>query len=99
MRPDFGHSVSQIQNQGREPDLTLPLPIRHGRVAAPSRDSDHTACTPQRCRNLPGADFTCKAWDGQARFGIFRGSRFTSLPALPVSVPVPAGVFAGTVAW
>jgi len=37
--------------------------------------------------------------DGQSRFGIFRGSRFTALPALPVSVPVPAGVLVGTVAW
>jgi hypothetical protein len=40
-----------------------------------------------------------QAWDGHARFGIFRGSHFTALPALPVSVPVPAGVLAGTVAW
>jgi hypothetical protein len=39
------------------------------------------------------------AWDGHVRFGIFRGSRFTPLPALPVSVPVPAGVLVGTVAW
>lgn len=39
------------------------------------------------------------AWDGHVRFGIFRGSQFTALPALPVSVPVPAGVLAGTVAW
>jgi len=37
--------------------------------------------------------------DGQSRFGIFRGSRFTALPALPASVPVPAGVLVGTVAW
>lgn len=39
------------------------------------------------------------AWDGHVRFGIFRGSQFTALPALPVSVPVPAGVLVGTVAW
>jgi hypothetical protein len=37
--------------------------------------------------------------DGQSRFGIFRGSHFTVLPALPGSVPVPAGVLVGTVAW
>jgi hypothetical protein len=36
---------------------------------------------------------------GQSRFGIFRGSTFTPLPALPDSVPVPAGVMDGTVAW
>jgi hypothetical protein len=40
-----------------------------------------------------------QACDGQSRFGIFRGSHFTALPALPVSGPVPAGVLAGTVAW
>lgn len=39
------------------------------------------------------------AWDGHVRFGIFRGSRFTPLPALPVSATAPAGVLAGTVAW
>ena len=38
-------------------------------------------------------------WDGHVRFGIFRGQRFTPLPALPVSVPVPAGELAGTIAW
>lgn len=37
--------------------------------------------------------------DGHARFGIFRGQRFTPLPKLPVSVPVPAGMLVGTVAW
>ena len=39
------------------------------------------------------------AWDGRARFGIFRGSRFTPLPALLVAVPEPAGVPVGLVAW
>lgn len=39
------------------------------------------------------------AWDGRARFGIFRGSRFTPLPALLVAVPEPAGAPAGMVAW
>ena len=36
---------------------------------------------------------------GQSRFGIFRGSKFTPLPALPASLPLPAGVLDGTVAW
>jgi hypothetical protein len=36
---------------------------------------------------------------GQSRFGLFRGSKFTPLPALPNSLPVPAGVMDGTVAW
>ena len=36
---------------------------------------------------------------GQSRFGLFRGSAFTPLPALPDSLPVPAGVMDGTVAW
>jgi hypothetical protein len=36
---------------------------------------------------------------GRSRFGIFRGSKFTPLPALPVSMPAPAGVLDGTVAW
>ena len=36
---------------------------------------------------------------GQSRFGIFRGSKFTPLPALPASLPAPAGVLDGTVAW
>jgi hypothetical protein len=35
----------------------------------------------------------------QSRFGIFRGSTFTPLPALPNSLPVPAGVMDGTIAW
>jgi hypothetical protein len=38
-------------------------------------------------------------WDGHLRFGVFRGGRFTSLPALPTSVPVPAGVLIGTYDW
>lgn len=36
---------------------------------------------------------------GHARFGIFHGSKFTPLPALPVSLPLPTGVMEGTVAW
>jgi hypothetical protein len=36
---------------------------------------------------------------GQSRFGIFRGSKFTPLPALPNSLPVPAGVMDGTFVW
>ena len=36
---------------------------------------------------------------GQSRFGLFRGSTFTPLPALPDSVPAPAGVMDGNVAW
>jgi hypothetical protein len=40
-----------------------------------------------------------EVWDGHARFGEFRDGRFTALPALPVSVPVPAGVLLGTYAW
>lgn len=39
------------------------------------------------------------AWDGHARFGIFRGSRFTPLPALLIAVPEPAGAPTGIVAW
>jgi hypothetical protein len=38
-------------------------------------------------------------WDGHARFGIFRGQRFTPLPKLPVSMPVPTGMLVGTDAW
>ena len=38
-------------------------------------------------------------WDGHLRFGVFRGDRFTPLPALPNSLPVPAGVMDGTIAW
>jgi hypothetical protein len=38
-------------------------------------------------------------WDGHVRFGLFRDGRFTALPALPVSVPVPAGVLIGTYDW
>jgi hypothetical protein len=38
-------------------------------------------------------------WDGHIRFGMFRDGRFTSLPALPVSVPVPTGVLIGTYDW
>jgi hypothetical protein len=40
-----------------------------------------------------------QVWAGHERFGIFRGGNFTPLPALPVSVPVPAGVMDGTGAW
>lgn len=36
---------------------------------------------------------------GRARFGVFRADRFTPLPALPTSIPLPAAVMAGTVAW
>jgi hypothetical protein len=38
-------------------------------------------------------------WDGHLRFGVFRNGRFTPLPALPVSVPVPTGVLIGTYDW
>ena len=38
-------------------------------------------------------------WDGHLRFGVFRDGRFTPLPALPVSVPVPTGVLIGTYDW
>jgi hypothetical protein len=38
-------------------------------------------------------------WDGHVRFGVFRDGRFTPLPALPVSVPVPSGVLIGTYDW
>jgi hypothetical protein len=38
-------------------------------------------------------------WDGHVRFGLFRDGRFTPLPALPVSVPVPTGVLIGTYDW
>jgi hypothetical protein len=38
-------------------------------------------------------------WDGHVRFGIFRGKRFTPLPALPLSFPPPVGVLSGTDAW
>jgi hypothetical protein len=37
--------------------------------------------------------------DGHARFGIFHDGRFTPLPKLPVSWPVPAGELMGTDAW
>jgi hypothetical protein len=40
--------------------------------------------------------------NGHSRFGIFSsiaGLHFTPLPPLPVSIPHPAGVLAGTVAW
>ena len=36
---------------------------------------------------------------GHSRFGVFRGKTFTPLPALPHSLPVPAGVLNGTIAW
>jgi DNA-directed RNA polymerase specialized sigma24 family protein len=38
-------------------------------------------------------------WDVHVRFGLFRDGRFTPLPALPVSVPVPNGVLIGTYDW
>jgi hypothetical protein len=38
-------------------------------------------------------------WDGHTRFGIFRGRRFTPLPALPISMPAGNGVLLGTDAW
>jgi hypothetical protein len=40
-----------------------------------------------------------EVWDGHVRFGVFRAGRFTALPALPVSVPVPTGVLIGTDDW
>jgi hypothetical protein len=40
-----------------------------------------------------------QVWDGHSRFGIFRGDRFTPLPALPASTPTPTGVLLGTDAW
>lgn len=36
---------------------------------------------------------------GHSRFGIFSGSGFTPLPALPNSLPVTTGVLEGTFAW
>jgi WD40 repeat protein len=36
---------------------------------------------------------------GRSRFGLFHGTAFTALPALPGSLPLPAGVMDGTVAW
>ena len=38
-------------------------------------------------------------WDGHVQFGLFRDGRFTPLPALPVSIPVPTGVLIGTYDW
>jgi hypothetical protein len=40
-----------------------------------------------------------EVWDGHLRFGVFRNGRYTALPALPVSVPIPTGVLIGTYAW
>jgi hypothetical protein len=40
-----------------------------------------------------------QAWNGQSRFGIFRGDRFTPLPPLPISMPLPAGTLIGADAW
>jgi hypothetical protein len=40
-----------------------------------------------------------QVWDGHVRFGVFRDGRFTPLPSLPVSVPVPSGVLIGTYDW
>lgn len=37
--------------------------------------------------------------DEHARFGVFRDGRFTPLPSLPVSVPVPPGMLDGTDVW
>ena len=36
---------------------------------------------------------------GHSRFGVFRGKTFTPLPALPHSLPLPAGVVDGIIAW
>jgi hypothetical protein len=36
---------------------------------------------------------------GHSRFGVFRGKTFTPLPALPHSLPLPAGVLDGIIAW
>ena len=38
-------------------------------------------------------------WDDHVRFGLFRDGRFTALPSLPVSVPVPIAVLIGTYDW
>ena len=41
-------------------------------------------------------------WNGHSRFGIFtsvNGFHFTPLPALPPSMPTPAGILDGTDAW
>ena len=38
-------------------------------------------------------------WNGHVRFGVFNSGRFTPLPALPVSVPVPTGILIGTYDW
>jgi hypothetical protein len=46
-----------------------------------------------------GAVIGSLVWDGHVRFGLFRDGRFTPLQALPVSVPVPAGVLIGTYDW
>lgn len=40
-----------------------------------------------------------EACAGHARFGVFRGGGFTPLPALPMSLPVQAGMLEGTFAW
>jgi hypothetical protein len=37
--------------------------------------------------------------NGHSRFGIFRYDQYTPLPALPISMPLPAGVLVGTDAW
>jgi hypothetical protein len=36
---------------------------------------------------------------GHSRFGVFRGKTFTPLPALPNSLPVPAGVLDDIIGW
>jgi hypothetical protein len=40
-----------------------------------------------------------QVWAGHERFGIFRGSHFTPLPALPASMTVASGATVGTLAW
>lgn len=40
-----------------------------------------------------------EACAGQSRFGIFRGSQFTPLPALPAPLQFPTAVVDGTAAW
>jgi hypothetical protein len=40
-----------------------------------------------------------QAWNGHVRFGIFRGSRFTPLPAAPAPRLLPTGPLVGIAAW
>src|SRR5579863_10007483 len=58
MCPDIGHFVAEIENHRPTANLARPLPIRHSPVAVPSRDTDHTACTPIARLNLPGPLFS-----------------------------------------